>query len=1151
MKGLSKMKRIQAGLLCLLLCLSAVGGWAQQSTGSMNGVVTDPNGAIVPGARIVAKHLPTGQEFGTNSTEAGVYVFGSLPVGPYSISVEKAGFKKLTRTNVEIRVAQRQELGLGLEVGDVQQTVEVTAEAPMLETSSAMRGQNLSPTFMNNLPFFSGGIRNPRSFVTYMPGVNNVAGEITIAGAGARGQEILIDGASATIPESGGTSFNFPAAEMFGEFKLLTGTFDAEYGRFGGGVEIYITKSGNNDLHGTLFHNMRRDIWNANAWANNARGLARPKDRFNEYGAGVGGPIYIPKVYDGRNKSFFFFTYSRDKRPISTGAALSTVPTALMKTGNFSQATQAIYDPATTAGNVRTPFAGNIIPRSRFSTISNNMLAAIPDPTRASLISNFDFINTTVFDRTIYNFKFDHAITVNNRVSFTVTKEDNPSDILQAFPGPISQNLKTSQKPDNWRWNHDLIIKPTVLLHTTFGYSRTRQLWDNPYQKGGASRFGFPGITGDSDATPRVIFNGPDGLSPWGVQDGKVSNGSQINNTYHFNQALSIIRGKHEFKIGGDIRRLQTTSNPIDLAGTNGRYQFARAQSALPTNLTGTGHAFASFLLGSPDSADRVATPVILGNIRYGYHAGFFQDTWKVNSRLTLSLGARYEVPIGWHDLDGNYSGVNRNLPNPGAGGLPGAMEFYGKGAGRTGQKRPYGTDFTEFGPRLGFSYRMFDKTVIRGGYGIYYQTLGGAGCGCRVGFANPISLVSDGVNGALSWDGGIQAPPGFRPPPLLDSTVGNFNSVEVMSDNYGHAPRIYTWSLTVQHEVRKYLIDISYQGNRGRGLNSTVLINQLPTSRLALGSLLQQRIDSPAVAGAGFSKPFASFPNNQTLAQALRPFPQYFDMYEINAGIGRSWYDSLQTKVERRFGSFQMMAGYTFSKTLGLGHFRQIFNQAFGTAGYNVAAQDNYNYNEMKTYQPFDLPHVFNLLLAYDLPFGKGKKFMNTNNFLANLAFGGWNLSGIARYQAGPLILVQAPANTLGTGVLFTFFKKANVGTGPIQTGVDRSSLDPNDPNSRWLNAAAFTAPGQYELGNAAQHYGDMRNPPVLDERLAVQKRMRFPVSSDRSIDLIYRLDAFNLFNRTAFGGIVGVVGNANYGRPTGPQVGARLITMGLRLDF
>ena len=226
------MKRVRTSLYVLLSFLTAACLSAQQSTGSMNGVVTDPNGAVIPGARVVATHLPTGQEFVTNSTEAGLYVYGSLPVGPYSLTVEKAGFKKLTRTNLEIRIAQRQVLDLALEVGDVQQSVQVTAEAPLLEPNSNMRGQNLSAQFLNNLPFFSGGIRSPRSFVIYMPGVNNVAGEITVAGAGSRGQEILIDGASAISPESGGTAFNFPAAEMFGEFKLLTGTYDAEYGRF-------------------------------------------------------------------------------------------------------------------------------------------------------------------------------------------------------------------------------------------------------------------------------------------------------------------------------------------------------------------------------------------------------------------------------------------------------------------------------------------------------------------------------------------------------------------------------------------------------------------------------------------------------------------------------------------------------------------------------------------------------------------------------------------------------------------------------------------------------------------------------------------------------------------------------------------------------
>lgn len=1143
-------------LLILFACVTPVTLFAQASTGSMSGTVNDPNGAVIPGAKVIATNTVNGAKSETQTSDAGLFVFPRLPVGPYELAVEKTGFKKLTESGIEIRVASRQELDLKLEVGDVQQTVTVTAQPPLLETNSGQRGTILSPQLLTTLPFFSGGIRGPRTFVSYMPGVNTTSttGEITVSGAGARSQELLIDGASNTNPESGGTSFNFPAAEMFGEFKLLTSTFEAEYGRFGGGVEIYVTKSGTNDFHGTAFLNLRRDIWNANSWANNSIGRIRPKDRFNEQGAGGGGPVWIPKLYNGRNKTFFFLTYSKDKRPISTSAALYTVPTALMKTGDFSQlpAGQVIYDPQSTNGTTRTPFLGNLVPKGRWSKISANMIGSIPDPTRPTLTNNFDNTNTLLYDRPIWSMKLDHAFSAKNRLAFTLTEEKELSDSLTAFAGPLGQGLKNLQRPDNYRFNHDLVIKPNLLLHTTYGRSRYRQVWENPFQKGFASKFGFPGITGDSDATPRVQFNGNDLLTPWGVQDGKVNNGSQFNVTYHFNQQIVLIHGKHEFKMGWDIRRLQTTSasSSLDLAGTNGQYFFSRSQTALPTNLAGTGHAFASLLLGLPDSANRVATPVIIGNIRYGYHAGYFHDNWKVTPRLTLSLGFRYEVPVGWHDMDGNYSGMNRVLPNAAAGNLPGAIEFYGQGAGRTGAKRPYNTDFSDMGPRLSLSFRITNKTVFRGGYGIYYQTLGNGGCGCRIGFSNPISLNSDGLNGALQWDGGIAPPPGFQPPPVFDQNAFVNNAVEVFSDNFGKAPRIQTWSASIQHEVKNFVFDIAYVANRGRGLNATGLLNQLPVSRLALGALLQQRIDSPAVIAAGFTKPYASFASSNTLAQALRPYPQYLDVSERNSGIGRSWYDSLQAKVERRFGSWQFMGAYTWSKSLGLAHFRQIFSQNFGSAGYNVAAQDNYNYPEMKSYSPFHQAKVLNILNSYDLPFGRGKKFLNTDKFAWNLLVANWTISSVQQYRTGPLILVQAP-NTLNTGVLFTQFKKANVGTGPILTGIDRGTLDPNNPATRWFNAAAFSLPGNFELGNASQYFGDFRNPPLLQDNLSVSKRMKFPVYKDRSVDLVYRADAFNVFNRTNFGGINGAIGNVNFGRPTGPQVGARLITMGVRLDF
>jgi hypothetical protein len=1141
-----KLSTVTVWLLFLLaVCLPMA--HAQVATGSLGGLVLDPSGTAVPGTDMTARNESTGGEFKTQTSEQGLYVFPTLPPGVYSLTAEKTGFKRVSRTNLQIRVATRQELDIQLEIGDVQQTIEVTAEAPLLETTSSARGQSFAPKFMENLPLFAGGIRNPQAFVGYMPGVNaRGVPEVSIAGSGGRAAEVQIDGASLIIPESGGVVFNFPAAEMFGEFKLLTGTYDAEYGRFGGGIQMFVTKSGSNQLHGSGFLNMRRDIWNANSWANNRLGRPRAKERFNEMGGSVGGPIFVPKIYDGRNKSFFFFTYSKDKRPATASQVLSTVPTARMRNGDFGEVSQVIYDPATTVGNTRQPFPNNVIPRDRWSSIAERIVGVVPEPTRPTLVGNYDFVNVQTLDRYIWSLKFDHNITESSRVSFLMTKENYTQNDLQFFPGLLGQGLEQYQRPDNWRVNHDWAMRPNLLLHSTFGYSRTRQIWDNPYQKGGATALGFGGLTGASDATPRIQFTGADGLTNWGVQDGKVGNGSQINITYQFNQGLTYIRGKHELKFGWDIRRLHTTSDPVDLAGTNGRYIFARAQTASPTNLAGTGHAFASLLLGLPDQADRVALPVLIGNIRYGYHAFYFQDNWKVTPRLTLNLGMRYDLPVGWHDLNGDYSHMDRSVPNPGAGGLPGAIVFAGKGAGRTGEKRFYDTDYTNFGPRGGFAYRLFEKTVIRGGFGIFYQTLGNGGCGCRLGFANPIVRQSDGLSGALQWDAGIQPPPGFRPPPLLDPNVGNMNNVDVFSENYGRAPRIYNWSFNVQQEVGKFLFDIAYVANRGHGLNSTVQLNQLPVDRLALGSLLQQPITSQAVRDQGFTKPYPSFPDNGTLAQALRPYPQFLDVIERNAGIGRTWYDSLQTKMERRFGDFQMMAAYTWSKSQSLGHYRQIFSQHF-----NVGAQDNYNYGDMKELLAFDQPHVFNLLTTYTLPFGRGKRFLGSTNALTNMLVGGWTISGIQQYRSGSPLAISAP-NTLGNGVLFTFFKKANRVLGQdVRTGIDRTSLDPNDPNTRWLNPAAFTLPGQFDLGNSARYISGVRNPPVFEENLSIVKRTVFPLTGDRSIDLVYRADAFNIFNRTNFGGIVNVVGNPNFGRPQGPQVGARIITMGVRLEF
>jgi hypothetical protein len=1142
------LKRV--ALLPLLSFLYIAPLSAQVATGSLAGTVTDSTGAVVPAVKIVATSVSSGAKIETVSSEAGLYVFPALPPAVYNIEVEKTGFKRLSRTGIEIRIAQRIDMNLQLEVGDTQQTVTVTAEIPLLETSTAEKGFNISQTFMNNLPLFTGGIRNPRAFVNYMAGVTSNA-EQSVSGSGGRAQEVLIDGASAINVESSAV-FNFPSAEIFSEFKMLTSNYSAEYGRVGGGIEIYVPRSGTNWVHGAAFHNMRRDIWNANAWARNASTNPatnfRPKERFNETGGAAGGPIFVPKLYDGRNKTFWYFTYTKDIRPVSVSFPVLTVPTAAMKQGNFSQpGLPIIYDPATTNGNQRDPFPGNIIPASRFSAIARNVVQNIPDPNTPALAGNFNFVNQSAFDRYIWSLKFDHSLSANNRVSYFFSNEVQQQDDLSNFPGLLGHGLQSYQKPYNHRINHDFNIRPNLLMHTTYGFSITRQSWDNPNQRGGGSALGFRNLSGDSDATPRIVFSGAAGLSPYGVQDGKVANGAQFNRQHWLSQGYTWIRGKHEFKFGFNWRRYETLGQ--DLAGTNGRYVFNRAQTALPTALTSTGHEFASMLLGAVDVASQVVPPVLFDTTMYYDTAAYFQDNWRITPKLSLNLGLRYEVPIGWHVPEGNgYSHVDINVPNPGAAGRPGALVFSGAGPGRTGVKRFYPTDWSAIGPRLGVAYQLTSKTVFRGGYAIFYQGLSSGGCGCRFGFAGTNDLQSDGINPLLNWETGIPVAPGYRPPPIIDPTYVNYQTVAYQGPTAGQPGRIRNWSASIQHEIKNFLFEVGYQGNRGTRLNSTIDLNQLPTSMLRHGSVLRERIDSPAAAAAGFTKPYESFPGNLSVAQSLRPFPQYLSVNSLFAGWGRSWYDALQVKVERRFGGFQLLTNYTWSKSLGMGHYRQVFNQV-GSPG--ATPQDFHNLGDSKSFMNFDIPHVLNILATYDLPFGRGKKFLGSSHAVTNALVGGWTIATANIYRKGTLIWLNTPGNPLGNGVLFSPVTKANIGTGPIRTGIDRTTLDPNNPATRWFNPAAFTAAPQFTLGNAAFYHNDFRQPAVFTENLSIVKRTVLWQNDKNPVVLIYRADGFNIFNRTNFGGVVGTVGNANFGRPTAPQNGPRLITMGLRLEF
>lgn len=1135
--------------LALFLMLAGVPCFSQGNTGSIAGTVLDPQGAVVPGAEIQAKNEQNGALFKTISSDAGMYVFPNLPVGNYTVTTELTGFKKLIHNGIDVRVAKREALDLKLEIGTVDQTVEVTGEAPVLASTTSDIAQNFTPTFMNNLPLFSGGIRNPEAFINFMPGVNGGSGDSSINGGSRRSKEVLIDGASQTIPESGGVVFNFPSAEQFGEFRLLTNSFSAEYGRTGGGIELFLTKSGNNQFHGSVFYNLRNQNLNANSWANNAANKARGKERYNETGGTVGGPVYLPKLYDGRDKTFFWFTYVKDVRASTISTSTISAPTAKMKQGDFSELSQIIYDPATTVGNVRTAFVNNKIPENRFSAISKKIIPLIPDPTSAGVQNNYLSPSVSSLDRYMWSIKIDHAFTNNNRLNFYFSREyNNTLQPAASYPGPLSSGLSDSlNKPENYRWNHDYIFSPTVVLHSTFGFTRQQSFWDNQQQKGWGSKLGLEGTArGLADAFPYVAFSGTNSPAAFASTNGQKTVGSQLNWTYHFSQGLTWIKSNHEFKMGWDFRRMRTFSDPLDLAGNQGRFTFSNAQTALPSALATTGNSFASFLLGTVHTANRdVVAKDPKDYMGYGYQAFYFQDNWKVSPKLTLNLGMRYDVPLARFDSKGQFTSFDPNLANPKADNRMGALAYAGFGPGRQNKKRFADIDLTEFGPRLGFAYQINSKTVLRGGWGIYYSagnhTTGGFCTSCDMGFnAQPVNTSVDGFTQAFNWDGGFVYPSTYVAPPFIDPSFANGGSPFFLSPRSGIQPRFKNWNINIQRELgHSIVLDIAYVGMRGTNLNSTVQMNQLDPKYLALGSLMTKNITDPAVVAKGYTKPYSSFTGS--LAQSLRPYPQFLSIPDYYGALGKSWYDALQIKMEKRFGSFQNMVAYTWSKSISQGSYSQTAGQEEPQNSFDLAAEKNL--------LRYDWPHVLNILNSWDLPFGKGKRWLADSHPLVNKLVQGWTIASTHQYRSSGLLALSS-SNTLSS-VLFTGSRRANLTGSAISTGISRKDLDPNNANTRWLNASAFAIPGQYEFGTAARYINEMRNPPYLSENMAIVKRTAITTIREQPINLEYRADFFNLFNRTCFGGINSTVGNANFGRPGGVQVGARIITMGLKLSW
>ncbi|HZU25520.1 MAG TPA: TonB-dependent receptor, partial [Bryobacteraceae bacterium] len=1040
-------------VLIIAGCVLSAAALAQTSQGSIAGTVVDATGAVIGGAQITAKNTATGAVSQTESSSAGDYRLPNLNAGTYDVTANFAGFKAAQQTGVVVQVATTTSLNITMQPGEVTETVTVTGGAPTVEAETADVGTVVTTKQVLDLPLALGStvqsMRSPEAFVFLTPGTvgpgTNGGGsngattggpfESKITGGQNYSTEVLLDGASMYRSENG-SSFDeaAPSVEALGEFRVETSTMPAEYGRTTGGIEIFSTKAGTNNFHGDAYDLFRNEDLDANSFYNNYLGLPRVLDKQNDYGGTFGGPVWIPKLYNGRDKTFFFFSWEQ-YRQNQGGSSTTTVPTALARTGDFSETLDRsrvvgtnpcennapiyfgeIFDPTTTRTvdgvQCRTSFLSetgkNAIPSNLISPIGQKLLSYYPAPLTGGLVNNYTLNWSFPLLDTTMTFRIDQNIGQNDKIYFTYSSRDNS----RFSTNPIFPNVAGAGRSQDFfthymRLANDYTISPTMLDHLNLGFNRTNsknvgagvrlgngQNWNQTLGIPGASGPTFPGISpGESTIT---------GF-------GDTVDNDTIDYGYRINDTLDWVKGKHSMRFGIDVR--PQIYEPGVLNNTTGSINFARAETAgtvLTNGLSGNG--IASMLLGLADSGN-VNAYASQARWRENYWALFAQDSFKITPTLTLNYGLRWDVEIPRWEVHGNTSNISLTAPNPAAGGRPGALVFAGKGPGRNGNvdEKWANTYWKDFAPRLGFAWapgRLGGKTVLRGGYGIYYAALQYAdfGADLQTGFqANPQFNSPNGFTPAFTLASGF---PGYAHPPFLDPSQVNFqgNPANAYIDpSYGRPAMVQNWSMEVQHQLATDLIlDVAYVGEHSTHLRSNFdPINRLPLQYLSLGGLLTQPMSSSQVQAAGFGLPYAGFPTDRPLFQALQPYPQYFVLNTdcCLENLGQSSFNALEVQLRRRFhAGLNLLVSYTYSKTMTDADSAMPF---FATLAGGGSAQNPFDLKNEKAVSNQDIPHNLVISYIYELPVGKGKKFLNHGGFV-NAVLGGWAVSGIHTYHSG-----------------------------------------------------------------------------------------------------------------------------------------------------
>ena len=1149
---------LRRNLVVVLYAVSILSftGFGQEFRGSLSGRVMDQQQAVIPGAKILATETETGAKFQTQSSADGTYVLPFLPPGPYAVSAEAPGFKHYINNNVRISTNEREQIDIQLEVGTVDQSVTVSAESSMLETATASTGQVINTRSIENLPIngraplvlaqLSFGV-TPNSDPKFSRPFDNAGPSgFSMGGAPNQSNELLIDGSPDTTRNSR-VAYN-PPPDAVQEIKVEAFQADAAYGHTGGGTVNVVMRGGTNQVHGSLYEFNQVSKLAATPWFTNKAGQKKSQSIFNQWGLTVGGPIWIPKVINGKDKLFFFFGYEgiHDAFP---EPQTQTVATAAERAGDFSQllsvgANYAIYDPLTgvkqSNGRVqRTVFPNNMIPSSRISGIAKGLVDYIPLPNQPGQADgNQNYIDNSVrrdvFDgelgRLDYNISDRHKFFYSFRHNYRV--EDRNNHYHNIATGNLLNRI-------NWGSTFDDVftISPTMVSNIRLNWTRFTEANDKPSAGFDFTKLGFPSYI--ASASQRLVMPIVDlnRYSDWGDNAGDRT----PFDSFQLFGTLTKVHGSHTLKFGADVREYRESS--ASYGNSSGQYIFREDYTRGPLdNSTASpiGQDLASFMLGYPTGGGFDINTFRTNQAKY--YAVFVQDDFRPRSNLTFNLGLRFEADLGTTerfnrsvagfdpgaDLPGITSVVQAAYAAKPVAGAPSQLSVKGGllFAGQNGNA-VYSPKYGYFSPRFGFAWTpggAGHNLVIRGGFGIFAAAIGTIGIN-QPGFSQNTSILDSGTTGGLTPAVTLSNPfpAGIDQPTGASQGVSTYLGKSITFYNPNPLnPYSIRWNFDIQRQIgRGTVFEIGYTGNHYVHMPIDLNMNGVPAQYL---STLLVRDKAVVDRNTGnVANPFAGLLpgtnlNGSTVAftQLVSPFPQFTGVTMQANNSGESYFHALQTRVEKRFSAgFQILANYQFSRTIAKDNY---LNATFGPLEKRPA--------------DIDRPHRFVTSFSYELPFGKGKPVLGslsgTGGAVLDRIVGGWMINGIYSYESG------GPAGSWGDMMYLG---------GPL-------NWNPNNVE-HVFDTSQFNRVSSQQFSNHLRtfptRFSNLRLPPTnnLDSSIVKNTRIR------ERFSLQYRCEFFNSFNHPVFNGPNLSPTSSAFGTIGSVYNIERHIQMALRLTF